>query len=913
MKTLSRSHIINLINTANQTSHYDFGGEVALNWLGNFRGDLFISMLYAKSLIGSKNSDLAISILEGLCLADPEFVEAISLLSQTRTNKFTKTDDQLRSKVLSSEIIPNNLLPTWFYSIHGPRILQNHKSIIFDRIENWGQPLWQARRSINKGDIDQAEKMLLLALGADPPTPIIQVTHLKYLNASKNVPLKAKLNIAEYYHQKWPSCLSISLLLAHWCIESQESDRGVKLIHQVIVRDIGGQIPKRIWQNENRYKELWPSNLSLKLEVKIPPEVASRLDWYQLPRYTKQSHSQPNQHDEAIPQLPEFLAVDKTLQSTNWKSLPTKDNLSSDFSLNNINENDTTISTFNNELEKLAKGIHLSGISQIDGRFPIFIVLSVRKNLEKIYGIQNSNIIIKEMTQLVGLFKPSFPEMEWGARVFIPDDTALMSELDLKPLDEINPWKLKLAIQDLDESLSRKGEMIGALLIVGGPEIVPFHNLPNPVDDPDDFVPSDNPYGTRDENYFVMEWPVGRLPGGRGTDPSLLLKSLTQVKTNHSKEVAKTKWYQTIVNKIKALFYPISYFNSRSFGYSAEVWLKASEQVFRPIGKSKDILSSPPISKNNIHGKTTTEIPLSSSRFGYFNLHGLVDAAEWYGQSDTYSSTTGLEYPVAITPEDIGIGSLQGKKERYNEQIVPDVVFSEACYGTNIIGKTIEEAISLKFLISGTNSVVGSTCMSYGSISEPLIAADLLGNSYWNYLKAGYTTGEALRLAKVNLAHEMTTRQGYLDGEDQKTIISFILYGDPLSHFRIGNNSHKSITRLNNIREMPATICDKASGMTTTIPINPEDNEYVKNLVKQYLPGMVNADLSCTSERAECHAENHTCPTSQLQGKSVIDTTPSRKVVTLHKATRNTYHMHNQYARLTLDENGNLVKLVVSR
>ena len=52
-------------------------------------------------------------------------------------------------------------------------------------------------------------------------------------------------------------------------------------------------------------------------------------------------------------------------------------------------------------------------------------------------------------------------------------------------------------------ALAKHGEMIGALLIVGGPDIIPFHNLPNPVDDLDMEVPSDNPYGTRDENYFI--------------------------------------------------------------------------------------------------------------------------------------------------------------------------------------------------------------------------------------------------------------------------------------------------------------------------------------------------------------------------------------------------------------------------
>lgn len=71
----------------------------------------------------------------------------------------------------------------------------------------------------------------------------------------------------------------------------------------------------------------------------------------------------------------------------------------------------------------------------------------------------------------------------------------------------------------LDDALGKRGGRIGALLIVGGDEVVPFHRLPNPTDDLDVEVLSDNPYATRDSNYFIPEWAVGRLPGGCGTDP----------------------------------------------------------------------------------------------------------------------------------------------------------------------------------------------------------------------------------------------------------------------------------------------------------------------------------------------------------------------------------------------------------
>jgi len=90
---------------------------------------------------------------------------------------------------------------------------------------------------------------------------------------------------------------------------------------------------------------------------------------------------------------------------------------------------------------------------------------------------------------------------------------------------------LKLALADLDAALCKRGERIGALLIVGGPEIVPFHRMPNPVDDQDVDVLSDNPYATCDSNYFVSEWPVGRLPRA-GSSAAFLLGNFAEYALN---------------------------------------------------------------------------------------------------------------------------------------------------------------------------------------------------------------------------------------------------------------------------------------------------------------------------------------------------------------------------------------------
>ena len=99
-------------------------------------------------------------------------------------------------------------------------------------------------------------------------------------------------------------------------------------------------------------------------------------------------------------------------------------------------------------------------------------------------------------------------------------------------------------------SLKKRGERIGAVLIVGGPEVVPFHNLPNPVDDADVDVPSDNPYATSDENYFIPEWPVGRLPDGvlqQENNAQPLLYALSGLAARHksiANRSAMARWYR---------------------------------------------------------------------------------------------------------------------------------------------------------------------------------------------------------------------------------------------------------------------------------------------------------------------------------------------------------------------------------
>jgi len=195
--------------------------------------------------------------------------------------------------------------------------------------------------------------------------------------------------------------------------------------------------------------------------------------------------------------------------------------------------------------------------------------------------------------------------------------------------------------------------------------------------------------------------------------------------------------------------------------------------------------------------------------------------------------------------------------------------------------------------------------MSYGSISPPLIAADLLGFLFWNYVCEGLPAGEALKQAKISLAYEMNQRQGYLDGEDQKTLISFVLFGDPLDKPFNSWTGPKSIERLIVMDEIE-TICDKTLEKNEVHPIPEEVMVNIKQVVEKYLPGMANPDVMYCHECNKTGGEGANCPTSQ-EGNS------HRRLVTLSKTINKLNNNHPSYARLTMNAEGKLIKLAVSR
>ena len=277
-------------------------------------------------------------------------------------------------------------------------------------------------------------------------------------------------------------------------------------------------------------------------------------------------------------------------------------------------------------------------------------------------------------------------------------------------------------IRDEIKKVYKKGTHF---ILIGGDDIIPFCRIENPARDYDKDVLSDNCYASLDADFLLPEISLSRIPDGN--NPNFFIQLISSIGIHHTAK--------------------------GSIGYTAKVWIEASKSVYETLPDRKDILTSPPM-KSILLGEK-----ISEKQFFYFNLHGSDTDNPWYGQE-------GGNYPVALMPENI-------------KTVDGGFVFSEACYGAYILKKKVKNSIALKFLENGISAFCGSTTIAYGPAAPPSTEADLLAKFYFQNLLNGEDAGNAFLNAKHQFFKEMIKTQGFLDGDDKKTLYQFVLYGDP--------------------------------------------------------------------------------------------------------------------------------------
>lgn len=937
-KTLTREQFSELMDKAIQVPQPRFVRQAAAAWLGLYPGDLQIQAYMAAAQVFEGKKDQAAEIIQKVLKIDPEFREGYEIWL-----KCLPESSPLRDLIISN-----------IYILGGKITLAAEQP-------EWVQNLRAARLSYLNQQVSTAQKYLQKVMGTAGDNVLCAILHLELTRATGDT--QTVQNLASLYAQRWPDCVLFSLYLAEAQMELGSEVLAVNLLHDCAAKDAGGMVPTRIWGKGSPYRSLWPEIANFEFNLPIPSSVAAAMGWNQLGTGSVTeapkpdpvtSFKRPVRTVTPPPTTPEIPfrpiptadakrpVVERTADPVKQKPIwnpsprpekkpetvqkpsfklpqikPVKVNVDSSALLDAAQKAvnsvasliqpqtpeepvvDVPVSKVREELDKVAVNLNKSGIATADHRFPVMVILSVRAGLEKQFGNQTMTVIDNELKALA-ISIGRLPE--WSARVIYVDDADSTGKAGLAPITALDPWKIKLFLTDLDKLFAKKGEMIGSLLLVGGPEVVPFHRLPNPTDDMDTEVLSDSPYSTRDSNYFVPEWPVSRLPGGKGPDSGLLLEQIRRLaqSVQNRKRTFTLPWRIPSIplfGGLSRLFNQyVTIGNTQMFGYTAEIWKRSSEEVFLQVNKSKTILSSPPLNADTVPVNSAVIAPVS-----YFNLHGLAESGEWYGQRDMAITPDGPDYPVALKPEDLNRSTQEN-----------GIIYSEACYGGFISGKGEEDSIPLKFLATGSACVVASTCTSYGSVSAPLIGADLLGFHFLQHLDAGLATGEALYQARLDFIKEMQKRQGYLDGEDQKTLISFVMYGNPFAVLRNSSTQTKTLERTHISTEV-CPVCTKHFEEEMPKRMSDETMAKVKQMVEPYLPGLNTAQVHYSRIHTECSGKNHTCPTSEIHMATKPQARSGRMVVSLSKSVSSANITHAHYARVTLDSRGKMVKLAVSR
>lgn len=870
---LDRASVINSMHAALNNGRPDYARQLAKIWLAEWSGDFTMQLLLARAHLLEGEFKTALDLLSALSIVDPENASVPALLV---TAADSAGDVEAATLAIGmSRLLGGAALP------RVPWLVATRESWLAAQRANWPEARAAAER----------------AMQADAPLPLPAVLLLKsHWTIGEH---ELALPLARAFYERWPTCIPINLCLAESLLRTGDYGSGVALLHDVVALDPSAEVASRYWGRDHAFRPIWPPEPRISPPGPIPPEVAEALGTNRLAGHstaaapslaTAAPVMQPASWQEVETHAPKASNVNQPASPSAWE-------VPAQFGLSAAAPPAAAGSGANSELQQLReqlRNLNLGGKprSQAGARLvPVHVIVSSRRNLEQKFAIQGATDVLDNLRALA---QATEQHTRRPCILLLADCAESLLPLGLKPVNAANAWDVKLLLHDLQTKLSASRRRIGSVLLVGGDDVVPFHRLPNPTDDHDRDVPSDNPYGTPDENYFVPEWPVGRLPSTCNNDPRFLIGIIRGAIRGHQEPKASLPPFIRMLHWIFPMWQPNIALN-RTFGYSADVWREASREIFNLIGRSRDLRTSPPLEADSLPTRS-----LAPADLAYFNLHGIEDSAEWYGQPAAESS--GVQYPTALRPEDIG------------DSLPPAIIFSEACYGANIIGKQQSEAaICLRLLESGSRAMVGSTKISYGSVSAPLISADLLAQNFWQAVLLGLPVGEALRRAKLGLAHTMSKRQGFLDGEDQKTLISFVLYGDPLltGPNIIAAPSQSSGKSMQSAKGTLNPACSKGAQVSTELPGGAATLSDVKQLVARYLPGAGSFDVRVNRAQVGCNCGSADCLAGRHGTKSAFN--PERTVYTVRNTVQLSQYTQRQYARVTVDKSGKITKLAVSR
>lgn len=325
--------------------------------------------------------------------------------------------------------------------------------------------------------------------------------------------------------------------------------------------------------------------------------------------------------------------------------------------------------------------------------------------------------------------------------ILIIDDPASAAFLGISPATGEDATSIATSIRAARQAAGSNA--ITSILLVGGPDVIPFFQQPSPIPgDTDTPVATDNPYGciTADpDSYAVPDIPVGRAVGNKDDGLASLIVHLHSMAAFH--------------NSAPAL--------SGAISLGCSVWQSFTAEVLRTM----DPGGLPQISPS--YTVTFAGAADLRRRLLFFNLHGMLSGPDWWGadQNRIYD---------CVSPPSLGSADLSGA-----------VIFTSNCYGAALENRTLGSCCALAAVKAGAMIFIGSTCLAYGTGSSSVADSDprlkfseRLAQLFFENYTGAETAGAALVQARIRYVSENLIGN-LLNPAEKKTALQFIFLGDP--------------------------------------------------------------------------------------------------------------------------------------
>jgi len=337
------------------------------------------------------------------------------------------------------------------------------------------------------------------------------------------------------------------------------------------------------------------------------------------------------------------------------------------------------------------------------------------------------------------------------------DDAAAMQRLGVPAIaGRLTPVRTKRALDAL-----ARGLVPDYIVLFGGHDVLPNFIVPNPSldaasgdDDPD--VPTDNPYACSRpyrararESYLVPDRVVGRIPDVPCADGA-----------------GDAAWLVSALRTASAWTPRARDFYAQAYATCCDAWRKAGEATAHYLGiPLADLMISPP----EVDGAALSRRRLART-LHVTKCHGaLLDAR--------YSGQKGRSFPDVLSS-----GSVRAHAKPAT------LAAAMCCYGAQVFAPDDprnntpgEWPISMAYLRTGAPGFMGATRIAWVGVTS-MMCADWIVAAYLKKCLEGASLGRAMLESKQDFLQFLQGQGQRPDTADEKTMIEFVLLGDPSIH-----------------------------------------------------------------------------------------------------------------------------------